>query len=622
MVKMTSSSKKYTYFTIFILFLLLGTGLRFITLEELSETIYYTSLLPDEQYYHDWALSLLKGEKATQLFEYAPLPAYVMAMVYKVFSVDINLIRVLNIVLNMSGCLLIYLITRRLCGGWWALLSFGMAIFSRELIFYSVVPLKTSLAFFLFAFVVYLVLCICHKSSRKLLLILGIVLGLAMNVRPNILILLPVIFCVIFFLVPHSRKTVTLFSTPSRGYQTESLLTSRLIGGGDRGSRMREKLMYSIFFLFGFLLTALPPATHNYLMTKQFSLIPVQSGFLFYCANTINNPTSRYQPVSFASSHPKEQGIHFIIEASLREGRTLNAMEASRYWQRQVVEEAMGAPVQYLKKVWLKGLMLFNFAENGDHYDIGFMEKFVPILSYFQLQYWMFMVLGYAGIVVGCFRSKEIGILACLLGAYLVTLFLYSTGNRFTLPLLALLIPAGIWYSQFLITLLMEKKWRGLGLSSLVFVIFSFVGFLDLPYSKDLSNHYNSLAYFYNQKGDAERAVEYWQKSADSHQTYSDVALLFLTGHNYHLNGIAGALETLNRIPDTSFMAAAKYATLGDLHKHHGQFTQALGAYEKSLGINGAQRRVREEIINLMSKVKPERAEKERKQLQWVNSFY
>lgn len=585
-------SKNFLYNLLFFLLLLLAISLRLLALKALSETPYYTFLLPDERYYHDWALAVLKGQPIAETFEYAPLPAYFMALVYKIFSADIFFIRLSNILFNIAGCILVFLIARIIVGRYWALLSFAFAACSAELIFYAVVPLKTSLSFFLFALFIYLVLLSISTLSWKRVFAVGLVLGAAMTVRPNALVFLPFIIPVILY------------------FNDELLSYSRMV------------LVGLIVFL-GFICTALPLSLHNFSLTGKFAFLPVQSGFLSYCTNTVNNPTPFYRPVAFASSHPEEQGVHFVIEASKRQGKVLTAKQASRYWQLEVIKEAGREPQQAFEKIWMKTLMLFSYGENSDHYNLRVMAEIVPFFRILQIKFWVFMFFGYTGLVFGFRRSAAIRCISILCLAYLMTLLLYSTGNRFFLPVLAILIPSSTWFIQYVVEKISTptdyKEVTRIGLLLLVFV---FLGKMPVNGSGDLSKHYNTLAFAYKEKGNIDLALRYWQKSNERKETYSDVASLFLAGDDYQRYGPQKAIERLWRIPDSSFMSAAKYSTLGDIYKHHNNLQEALQSYRKSLAINFGQIRAREEITAILSVLNSEKLPGEINELEWVSNFY
>jgi len=60
-------------------------------------------------------------------------------------------------------------------------------------IFYSIVPLKTTLSGFLFGMTVYLFLSVFEKESMNKVLLLGLAVGLMLNVRPNCAVWMPLL---------------------------------------------------------------------------------------------------------------------------------------------------------------------------------------------------------------------------------------------------------------------------------------------------------------------------------------------------------------------------------------------------------------------------------------------
>ncbi len=586
---MNISKSTWHYIFVFAV-LVLAFALRVMTLEALSNTPYYDFLLPDERYYHNWATDIVQGRYSIVPFEYAPLPAYVMALVYAVLSIDIDHIRWLNIGLGSIGCLCVYLITREIMNRNWALVSLALSAFSAELLLYAAVPLKTTLSFLLFALLAYFLLRSLRSLSPLWFLLCGMVLGLAMHVRPNVLILLPL-------LIPVALHY---------GAFTYSNLRILVIG---------------LIFLMGFCMTAAPIPLHGYNTTGKVSFLPVQSGFLFYCINTIHNPTPFYRPVPFASSHPDEQGDHFLIEASKREGKKLTAKQASRYWQRQVVEEAVADPGTMLKKGVQKFLVLFSFSENSDHYSIKVLGTIEPYFTFFLMKFWVFMLLGYTGLIVGYFRLRSNRSLTLLFLAYLFTLLVYSTGSRFFLPLLAVLIPASTWLIRHIVTSIGSRNYVAVIVVFGIGAALVFLGRLPLQGTGDVSKHYNNLAFIHKENNNLEAAQRLWRKSSESGQTYADIATLFLAGIDYTRFGPQKALEHLEAIPDSSFMAAAKHSTLGDIHKHHRNYQEAIAHYSESLAISYAQVRAREELIGILLKTDPPKAQEELHDLKWVKSF-
>jgi 4-amino-4-deoxy-L-arabinose transferase-like glycosyltransferase len=138
--------------------LFLALFIRVAALLNLRESIYSDYLLWDERIYHAWATKIAQGVfDSSSVYEFSPLPAYIMALVYKIFSPNIEFIRILNILFGVLSCYIIYLIGKEIGSRSTALFACLIAALYKPFIFYSIVPLKTSLSIFLFALTVYFV---------------------------------------------------------------------------------------------------------------------------------------------------------------------------------------------------------------------------------------------------------------------------------------------------------------------------------------------------------------------------------------------------------------------------------------------------------------------------------
>jgi len=194
--------------------LLLALLLRIVALFDFKDSLYFDHLLADEKLYHDWAVKIAEGRfDSTAVYEFAPLPAYVMALVYKLFSADVLYIRYLNILLGTFTCFWIYLIGKEI-GDRAAGLTAGLAAaVYKPFILYSIVPLKTALSLFLFALTVYFFLSTFRSKPLTRTLLLGISAGLLVNVRPNSLVLLPLFAAGVAIFLYRERLSVKFIST-------------------------------------------------------------------------------------------------------------------------------------------------------------------------------------------------------------------------------------------------------------------------------------------------------------------------------------------------------------------------------------------------------------------------
>ncbi len=573
--------------------LLAAVLVRIAVLLALKKSIYFDFLLWDEHYYHDWAVGIANGTfHSGSVYEYAPLPAYVAALLYRIFSPNVLYVRFLNIFFNVSSCVVIYFIARQLMNRRWAIVVLAIAALTREFAFFSVVPLKTSLSILLFALIVYFLLAAINRFSFLKIFLLGMMLGFCLNVRPNVIIFLP--FLPLFF-VGHVYDL------------------KRSVAG--------SVVLFVVYGL-GFVMAVAPFVLRNYQVAGVPALTSSQSGFLLYTCNNEQNNTPYYQPVSFASSHPAEQGVQFTIEASKRMGRHLNSQQAAQYWRGLVLEEALKNPGILLKRIGRKILALLSFSGMDDHYHIPFLQTVLPLFAIPLIPWWPVFTLGLVFLLSNFYSDKKVGALALLFCLYSLTLIIYSPGMRFQIVLLSIVIPAAVAFLEQAWAMYCNRDILGTGKRLLLVFGFIVIGLLPLSSTHDLSLACNTHALALDREGKTAEAIRYWQRSSRLNQMFSAVADLFLAGKLYQQGGLTKSLYFLRKIPDNSFMVAAKYATIGDLMQHQGRSSDALAAYQKSIDFNNGQRRVRREMIGILSRFDPEAAENQARALNVIEKFY
>jgi len=329
--------------------LLLAAVVRIAALLSLKKTVYYDFLLLDEAVYHAWAVQIAQGTyQSTTVYEFAPLYPYLMAMVYKLFSPDIIYIRLLNIVFGTLSCALVFMIGKELADRRIGLMAALIACLYQPFIFYSVVPLKTAFAVFLFAGVIYFLVAIINHFSKAKALLLGVFIGLMLNVRPQGMILVPVLPLAILWI------------------------------GYCRKASKKDTVITLVLYVTGCVIAVSPFVARNYAVAQKFALTTSQSGFNLYLANKPGG----FGPVTFASTSPFEQGIHFTIEASKRAGKTLTPTEASAYWTSEIIKYAISRPGAFLKTLLQKTVYFFQQFQLTDHYCINFISRFVTFFKF------------------------------------------------------------------------------------------------------------------------------------------------------------------------------------------------------------------------------------------------
>ena len=577
-----------------VLILAAAAILRLAAFFSLRSTIYFDYLLYDERFYHDWAVKIADGTwHSTSVYEFAPLYAYVMAAVYKLFSADPVYIRCLNLIFGILTCLFIGLAGREMGGRRLGLAAMLLAAFYRPLIFYSLVPLKTALSVVLFSLFMWVFLAGLNNPSRlRPWLMCGLTTGLMINVRPNYLAVLPVV--VFFVLTAAYRDRLP----PKRWIRQAGLL------------------------LAGFILAVSPFVLRNYRVAGKLALSVSQAGFNFYIGNNPENDLPYYRPVAFASSSPFYQGTQFTIETSRRVGHRLSPREGSAYWIKAALKQARHAPGVFAGKIGLKTLAFFNRFEAGDHYHIGFISQFAPFFRLPLPGFDIILAVAMAGLAAGAAVNRKVLAAGLVFIVYGLTLIAFFCNTRYRLPVAVVLIPLAVYGIRELVRSLQArrlKKAAGLPAVALLALI---VSWLPITGTGDMSGYYNTHALILGRQGRIQEAMRFWRLSSEMKQPYSAYADLALAGVYLQNGDRHKALAYLAQIPQQSFAAAEKFELLGDMAVQEGDFTQALDHYRASIRINSGRLDIRRKLIRLLEKTDPGAAVREKAAYLDILTFY
>ena len=578
--------------------LLTALAVRLGGLAGLSDSLYFKHLLWDEQMYHQWATAVAAGDPgAGSLYDQAPLPAYLLAAIYTLFSPDPLYFRLANIVFGVATCFFLYLVGKRLGGPAAGLLSCGLAALYGPFILYSIVPLKTSLAICLFSIFMAIVATSPENQPVKTLSVrlffLGLTLGLAAAVRSNTLILI-------------------LFIFPYLGYIYRGRSSFKRYLGG------------LAIFLVGLLLALSPFILKNYSAAGNLSSASSQFGRNLYYGNGPENDTPYYRPMPFASSVPGESSVQFVIEASRRTGRDLSPEESSSFWTQEVIQYIKNHPVSWGKRIQQKIFAVANGFEAGDHYNISFLATQIPFFALPFPGYAFVFALGLAGLFITWTSSRLIRLTAVPFVLYGLSLVIFYVGARYRLPLTVILVPWAAAGTVHFFRYLQEKKFLLITLYLLIVGTSFLLTQLPVKGAGDLTAYYNTQAFLLNAENREKEAIKYWEESVRLDGAFSAPARLFLAGKYYQNGDRERAYQTILGIPDTSFAAFSKYSLLGDLFAYEGKNEAAIEAYENSLSLNAGQRRIRRELINFYFKneKRKEDAFSQYEDLKRIESFF
>lgn len=572
---------------------LLALIVRGLALYSMSTTVYFQTLIIDEQIYHKWAAELAAGTyTSSSAYKTSPLPAYIVGFLYKVLHPDPLYFRMLNIGLGSATCAILYLLGKEMDNRRVGLCAALLAALYQPFILYSIVPLKTALEVFLFALTALLLAKALRGNRQWSLFSLGLATGLLNATRET-----TIVFS--FIILPLLLWTNFRSGEPLKRFASQ---------GG--------------IFIVGLILALAPFMVRNYVTAGELIITTHQGGFNFYLGNRLDTMNPYYRPVPFASSNADELEIHFRVEASRRLGHLVSPGESERYWIQQALDSALASPVTFAEKQIYKLLALLNPAEAGDHYDIEFLSHFAKFFAFPLPNFGLIMPLAMAGLILKSASSRtQLGV-ALLLVGYALALLPFHINGRYRLPFAIVLLPFVFICIEYLVHSFQK---RHLARSAGGILLISLLGATELipvPGSNDRTTYLNIHAWVLSQQGRDGEAITYWEQSSSVNGTFASFANLSLARHAMLKQNTGKALMYLSKISDDSFAAATKHEILGDMWRSHGRTGEALFEYERSLKINYGKIQVRRKLVKLLEGVDKERAARESQLLDTIESLY
>jgi len=560
--------------------------LRFLYLLQIKTTPLFDFFSADSYHYHIFALRILRGNfvfpEALYLNPFYPL---FLAAIYKIFSVNIFIVCIIQIVIDSISSVLLYFIVlkvfeRRTVALLAAFVyaAYNLAIFSTAFL------LDTTLVSFL-----YLVsLCfLVYADRRKFFfwLIAGLTLGVSLLLRANALLFIAFLILWSFFSCYSLRKI-----------------------------RIRKVAI----MLLSIIIVLLPFSFRHYLIEKNLSPFPVHGGINFYIGN---NPLAKgtYMSLKGIPGVAVEQVKASITKAKIETGKDLTPAEASKYWFLKGLEFIKNHPFKFIKLIVLKFQLFLRAEEISGNLNYYFCRRFLPLFKFPFFGWGVVMPFAILGIIFALMQKKEITLIFAFFLSYMGSLLLYFVTWRHRLPVVSVLIMFASYGFYSLFNLIIKNK-KAVGWLFLLLSIFFFVN--RSPSSLDLKKHffvahtnlaavyhrkrkfneairelksaiqanphyveaYNRLGNIYTDMGKLGEAYEAYRKAIEidpfSPDAYNNLGL-----HYYLLGEYDKALAVLKRVLKIA-PAADTYNNLGLVYAEMGKFKEAVAAYNKAIELD------------------------------------
>jgi tetratricopeptide (TPR) repeat protein len=512
--------------------------LRILFLLEASSAPFFTYLIGDSRFYHDWALRIAGGDWIGEsIFWVDPLYAYFLGLLYLVFGPASWAPLLIQAMLGAFTAVFVYAIGRRTFSEAAGLLAGALAAAYDLLLFYDGVLLKTSLTTFLCTACL---LALLHAAVAKRLrhwILSGVLVGLCCLVRSSFLIFVPCVF-------------LWAFSLNWKG-----------IRGG--------LLLRLLLFFLGAAAAIAPVTVRNVAITKSFVLLTANLGQNLYIGNNPFNQTGTYTAPPFIREESEHEEEDWRRHAENEEQRRLTPPEISSFWVGRTLDWMKKNPGDFFSLLLKKLRLSWNRFEVPDNYDVYFYrQEFSRVLKLSFVRFGVVAPLALAGLVIGLRHwRKRLLLYLCFLAlaALPVAFFVFA---RFRMPYVPLLCLFGAFFITFLVEWIKERKWLNAVGGLLLLAVAAL--FVNLPItgmapSLSVKPYYNMGLYHVEQE-DYASALEWCQKGIDT------IERLRAEGKG------------------VSHRASDFYNCAGGAYWKMGRADEAKAAYEKAIEINPRER--------------------------------
>lgn len=460
--------------------------LRGIVVLELSQAPFFSTVIGDGLGYHVWAERIAAGDwVGSGVFYQAPLYPYLLGVLYSITSANPLWVKLAQIVLEAFSCVLLASAGARFFGSARVgILTGVLASLYAPAIFFTTLIQKATLSLFFTSLVLNL-LSRLYQSVRspRLLLYLGIALGLLALTRENALI---------FVLLLAPWLAVKYYGVPPR---TLAAWIALLVLGAN--------------------LPLVGVGVRNYVVGGDFTLTTSQFGPNFFIGNNAN-AKGFYLPLRLARGNVKHERDDAVAMAEASSGRKLSPVEVSEFWTTQALDYIKEDPIDWLGLMIRKSLLVWNRVEAADTEDIAAYRHFsIGLDTLARVFHFGIMVpLAAAGIWLTRRRWRELGILYAMMTAYAASLTLFFLFARYRIPLVPpILLFAAVGIEE--LRELVRSGDRRVQLQTAA-VIGCTAVIANLPLTDtdtQLAATYKNFAAIMIEKEDFPKAVEYFEKS-------------------------------------------------------------------------------------------------------------
>lgn len=382
---------------------------RVICLYQIEAMPVFYHLPGDSLAYDLWAQKIVAGDWFGQsVFYQAPLYPYFLAGLQFFLGHDLWAIRVAQLVLSAAACVLLYCAGKQWFSRTVGISAAAILCFSAPAVFYGSVIDKTVTDLFLTCLLLAVLGWVAAGKKWPGFLAMGVVLGLLALSRENTLVWFALVPIWIWF---HFGALPAAWRVQRLG-----------------------------LFLAGLAMVLLPVGLRNFAVGGQFTLTTAQMGPNFYIGN---NPSAdgMYSSIRLATGEKQFEQAEAQRLAEQVAGRVLSPKQVSDYWLGRSLEYIRERPLDWLRLLWRKWLIVWNTREIEDSDDFYLYQQWSWLLAALAWvnHFGILAPLAAAGVVASLRQWRRLWLLYLLVLSFAASVALFFIFGRYRFPLVPFL---------------------------------------------------------------------------------------------------------------------------------------------------------------------------------------
>jgi tetratricopeptide (TPR) repeat protein len=482
---------------------ILALALRGIFLWQIQDADVSGLLMGDAVSYDAWAQEIAGGNWLGHgVFFQAPLYPYFMGAVYTLLGRSLLALKLVQIVIGATSCVLLALSGRRFFPGNAGLLAGCLLAVYPVAIFFDASIQKSVLDSFFMCALLAAAGGLRESPAGWRWTATGVVLGLLGLTRENALLFLPVL---LFWLFLAWRREPWAI-----------------------------RFRWSGLLLAGLAVVCLPVALRNQIAGGEFHLTTAQFGPNFFIGNN-RNADGFYSPLVWGHGSAKFERDDATALAEQVTGRALSPGEVSRYWTARTLAEIREDPAHWLRLLGRKWLLLWNVSEAGDTDDPHTYGEWSSLLRILNrgFDFGIICPLAVLGICLTWPRRGELWLLYALALSYAASVALFYVFSRYRFPLVPMLLlfaSAGLTNAWPAVRARATRAFVGVAATAVVALICN-QALVPENETRGIT-HYNIAVNLAAQRGNPDRAmahyVEALRRKPDLAVAHHNLAVLLL----------------------------------------------------------------------------------------------